>query len=632
MGKADGNECVHALSLIKMAAARPVVSVYSRDGKPTEDTVNLPAVFKAPIRTDIVQFVHTNLSKNARQPYAVSKVAGEQTSAESWGTGRAVARIPRVRGGGTSRSGAAAFGNMCRGGRMFNPTKTWRNWHRRVNITQRRFATVSAIAATVYKNDDGIVRAMRNLPGVTLLPVDQLNLLKLAPGGHVGRFTIYTQAAFEALDRVYSAKNKKGFSMPRSTVSNPDLQRVLQADEVRAALKPRGFASKRTTVKKNPLKNIKAMLKLNPYAAVEKRARWKSAIRNTKEKGKTDEQDKDEDEEMEITILRPNVVENAPSLRNKESEDDEMDDFELKIAQNSEVKSGLREKESSDEDIEEIDIHFTGSTQVKNNRPGNESSDESSSDEDDLPEISIQTNTVVESSMVSDDEIFHDVIVVLDGSDSFNRTFNSEAFDVAQKLVFDDLAPRLAEKFGKNCGMSLVQFSGIKKLTKSYVPGSGGKADSSGVLAHWQIECDHVHPSNAKINPESSSFDGNGQLFLCLQDLSLENFITDLDKMLPISKDRERKQYLLVITDDEWDMNGLRTPEGTEATEEEVTARAKQHYEIFPIIVRDNRASNNNEEFISTHLASRPENVQKVFSNSFEENLTAAFEKIVSSI
>ena len=31
---------------------------------------------------------------------------------------------------------------------MFNPSKTWRNWHRRVNVTQRRFATVSAIAAT----------------------------------------------------------------------------------------------------------------------------------------------------------------------------------------------------------------------------------------------------------------------------------------------------------------------------------------------------------------------------------------------------------------------------------------------------------------------------------------------------
>ena len=44
--------------------------------------------------------------------------------------------------------GAAAFGNMCRGGRMFNPNKTWRRWFRKVNVTQRRYATVSAIAAT----------------------------------------------------------------------------------------------------------------------------------------------------------------------------------------------------------------------------------------------------------------------------------------------------------------------------------------------------------------------------------------------------------------------------------------------------------------------------------------------------
>lgn len=65
----------------------------------------LPAVFKAPIRPDVVRFVHTNISKSNRQPYAVSSKAGHQTSAESWGTGRAVARIPRVSGGGTHRAG-----------------------------------------------------------------------------------------------------------------------------------------------------------------------------------------------------------------------------------------------------------------------------------------------------------------------------------------------------------------------------------------------------------------------------------------------------------------------------------------------------------------------------------------------
>lgn len=69
-------------------------------------------------------------------------------SAESWGTGRAVARIPRISGSGTHRSGQGAFGNMCRKGRMFAPLKTWRRWHRRVNIKHKRHAVASAIAAT----------------------------------------------------------------------------------------------------------------------------------------------------------------------------------------------------------------------------------------------------------------------------------------------------------------------------------------------------------------------------------------------------------------------------------------------------------------------------------------------------
>lgn len=55
---------------------------------------------------------YTVLTEKSRfSPDAVAREAGHQTSAESWGTGRAVARIPRVSGGGTSRSGQAAFGN-----------------------------------------------------------------------------------------------------------------------------------------------------------------------------------------------------------------------------------------------------------------------------------------------------------------------------------------------------------------------------------------------------------------------------------------------------------------------------------------------------------------------------------------
>merc|ERR1711976_788237 len=89
-----------------------------------------------------------NMNKNNRQAFAVSMSAVKNVSASSWRTGRAVARIPRVGGGGTSRSGQGAFGNMCRGGRMFAPTKTWRKWHRKINTTQKRYAVASALAAT----------------------------------------------------------------------------------------------------------------------------------------------------------------------------------------------------------------------------------------------------------------------------------------------------------------------------------------------------------------------------------------------------------------------------------------------------------------------------------------------------
>jgi large subunit ribosomal protein L4e len=149
---------------------------------------------------------------------------------------------------------------------MFAPTKTWRKWHKKININQKRYAVASALAASavpalvmarghlidevpevplvlenavestdktsaakdllaavgalddvdkagnskkiragkgkmrnrrftmrrgplvIYAANDGIEKAFRNLPGVELCCVDRLNLLQLAPGGHMGRF------------------------------------------------------------------------------------------------------------------------------------------------------------------------------------------------------------------------------------------------------------------------------------------------------------------------------------------------------------------------------------------------------------------------------------------------------------
>ena len=37
---------------------------------------------------------------------------------------------------------------MCRGGRMFAPTKVWRKWHKKINTNQKRYAVCSAVAAS----------------------------------------------------------------------------------------------------------------------------------------------------------------------------------------------------------------------------------------------------------------------------------------------------------------------------------------------------------------------------------------------------------------------------------------------------------------------------------------------------
>jgi len=196
---------------------------------------------------------------------------------------------------------------MCRGGRIFAPTKTWRKWHRKINTTQKRYAVASALAPSavpalvmarghkvddvpeiplvldtsvestkkttaakdilatvgaladvdkaadskqiragkgkarnrryvarkgpliIYKEDDGISQAFRNLPGVELCSVSRLNLLQLAPGGHMGRFCVWSQAAIDELNTIYGSEGK---SIPTAAMNNADLARIINSDEV----------------------------------------------------------------------------------------------------------------------------------------------------------------------------------------------------------------------------------------------------------------------------------------------------------------------------------------------------------------------------------------------------------------
>jgi large subunit ribosomal protein L4e len=52
------------MGLTLLQASRPVVTVFSSQNGDKASTAVLPAVFRAPIRTDVVTFVHDNMHKN----------------------------------------------------------------------------------------------------------------------------------------------------------------------------------------------------------------------------------------------------------------------------------------------------------------------------------------------------------------------------------------------------------------------------------------------------------------------------------------------------------------------------------------------------------------------------------------
>jgi large subunit ribosomal protein L4e len=123
-----------------------------------------------------------------------------------------------------------------------------------------------------------IRQGARNLPGVEMCSVDSLNLLQLAPGGHMGRLVVWTKDAFEALDGLYgtapgaASSKKRDFTLPRASMTTPDVARIINSDEVQRAIRPKKARVTKSPRKQNPLTNTRHLLKLNPYAEVAIRA------------------------------------------------------------------------------------------------------------------------------------------------------------------------------------------------------------------------------------------------------------------------------------------------------------------------------------------------------------------------
>ena len=169
----------------------------------------------------------------------------------------------------------------------------------------------------------------------------------------------------------------------------------------------------------------------------------------------------------------------------------------------------------------------------------------------------------------------YDITVLVDSSDSYdNKVFidgkvaESKAFIETQKLIESKLIEKLQKKVGNRASFELIQFGGIKQLTQSYRPGSGGDAGSAG-LRHYQVEVAKTSLDRASRRGRfAESLDGNGQLFLCLQDLNLRQMSSD------------RQRILIIFTDEEWDINGLKDQMGRLADRSTVLSLNLKKYNI----------------------------------------------------
>ncbi len=122
------------------------VNVYSIKGK-KKKSVELPPVFSTEVRIDIIRKAVNTIRANRRQAYAPSLNAGMRHAVSTWGKGRGVARVQRLKDG---RTAAESPNNV--GGRRAHPPRAERVWKEKLNRKEMRLARYSALSASAISD------------------------------------------------------------------------------------------------------------------------------------------------------------------------------------------------------------------------------------------------------------------------------------------------------------------------------------------------------------------------------------------------------------------------------------------------------------------------------------------------
>ncbi|WP_135824238.1 50S ribosomal protein L4 [Halorussus ruber] len=115
-------------------------TIRNLDGE-EDGTLDLPDVFDKTVRKDLIKRAVLAAQANRKQDYGADDYAGMRTSAESPGSGRGMAHVPRT-------NGQAARVPQAVGGRKAHPPKEEKDRTLDINTKERKKAIRSAVAAT----------------------------------------------------------------------------------------------------------------------------------------------------------------------------------------------------------------------------------------------------------------------------------------------------------------------------------------------------------------------------------------------------------------------------------------------------------------------------------------------------
>ena len=115
-------------------------TVHDLDGE-ADGTLELPEVFETPQRPDLVRRAVLAAQANAKQDYGSDEHAGLRTPAESFGSGRGMAHVPR-------ENNVARRVPQAVSGRRAHPPKAEKDQGLEMNDKERQLAVRAAIAAT----------------------------------------------------------------------------------------------------------------------------------------------------------------------------------------------------------------------------------------------------------------------------------------------------------------------------------------------------------------------------------------------------------------------------------------------------------------------------------------------------